>query len=889
MSSALRRWIAGGGTVGLLIVGVQVLGTTSASAHSNNVAGQAQCQSNGSYTVTWTITNDYDLSETATVNSFTPSGSSLSANSVDLAASSQGGHSATISQTGIPGNATSASLEMQGHWSDKYSQADHGSVSLGGTCKVQHTPTAPTGLPGKCDASFNQVQPTITIPSDPGVTYKIDGTARSAGTYAVDPGKHTVDASSATLTLLPPTSWNFDLAAPPGDCNTTVTPEKPNVTQSVCDNSTHKPTNPTLNLASTLGITYSVDKSAPYTAGETVKVTAKASDGYEFKNDPGSPWTFVDKKTETLTLTFDDAPDCIVNTTPVTPDVQQSVCNGHVPTDPTLTFKNTPGIDYTADPSSGWKPGDSVTVTATLQDGYRFPASLPSGWSLSGKDAVTTVKFDAAPDCRGTATPENPDVTQSVCNGHNPSDPTLTFPKSEGIDYSVDPSSGWKPGDTVTVTATLQGGYKFVSPLPNGWTAATATTATKEITFSAAPDCRSIIKPDAPSLTEEQCPVTGTTPIAPTLTLPITVGIDYSVDKQPPYAGGDVVTVIATTQKDYKFDTTLPSGWVRESDTVAKYTVTFAPAFTCGVPSNPTLTQSQCPAGSTTPSAPTLTFPTTADVVYTASPAGPYQGGDAVTVTATAQSGHQFDTTAPSGWTFVNATTETYKVTFDASPSCSLPVTPTFSDDQCVGHSPSSATYTIPSTTGVDYYVNKVLTAAGKYTATDGSTIKVVAKPQTGYTLVGTSSWKHSFPATPNCSNVKSITVARAVFHNDECVHGSPRGATYTVPKTTGVSYTVNGKKVSGGTYRAVGGSTVTVVATALPGFTLKGRKSWTHTFAQTPKCHHVASKHVHKVPPAPLANTGVPTARILTVGIGLLLAGAGCVFLSNRRRRTNG
>jgi LPXTG-motif cell wall-anchored protein len=109
------------------------------------------------------------------------------------------------------------------------------------------------------------------------------------------------------------------------------------------------------------------------------------------------------------------------------------------------------------------------------------------------------------------------------------------------------------------------------------------------------------------------------------------------------------------------------------------------------------------------------------------------------------------------------------------------------------------------------------------------------------------------------------------------------------VPKTTGVSYTVNGKKVTGGTYRAVGGSTVTVVATALPGYTLKGRKSWTHTFAKTPKCHHVASKHVHRVPPAPLANTGVPTVRILTVGIGLLLVGAACVFLSNRRRRTNG
>ena len=340
MSSALRRLIAGGCTVVLLIVGVQLLGTTAASAHSNNVSGSGVCQSNGTYTVTWTITNDYDLTETATVNSHAPSGSSLSTNSVNLAKSSVAGHSATISQTGIAGNVTSASLNVQGHWSDNYSQADGGSVSLGGTCQPTHTPTAPTWTNGKCDSNFNQVSPTITIPTDAGVSYTIDTQQRNAGTYQVSAGQHTVEATSSTLTLLKPTSWTFTLDAAPGDCNTETTPVVPTVTQSKCDGN-HQPTNPTLNLPSTLGITYSVNKSAPYSAGETVLVTAAASAGYEFKNVANNPWTFVDKKTETLSITFDAAPDCITDTTPTGPNVHESVCNGTTPSNPTLDFPNT--------------------------------------------------------------------------------------------------------------------------------------------------------------------------------------------------------------------------------------------------------------------------------------------------------------------------------------------------------------------------------------------------------------------------------------------------------------------------------------------------------------------------------------------------------------------
>lgn len=809
MSSALRRWIAGGCAVVLLVIGVQLLGTTSASAHSNAVVGSAQCLANGTYTVTWTITNDWNLDENAAVNSHTPAGSSLSANSLSINRSSAANHTGSITQTSIAGNNTAATLSVQGHWSDNYSQADKGSVSLAGTCKASHNPAVPNWAPGKCDSNFNIVSPTVTIPSDAGVTYRLDTAIRTAGTYQVDGGQHTITATSDSLTLIAPTSWTFTLASPPPTCNTTVTPVAPDLTQSKCEG--HTPTAPTLSLGSTKGITYSVNKGGPYQAGDTVTVTATATDGYEFANTGAGAWTFVSKKKETLTFTFDAAPDCVETTTPVAPQLRQSVCDGNHPTNPVLTLAHTLGIDYTVTPDSGWKPGDTVVVTATLQNGFRFVAALPQGWVAAGRSASRSLTFDAAPDCRAITRPVAPSATQAECpeSGTTVTPPTLTVPADTAqIHYAV---------------------------AVNGNPASTGSAKTASVS------------------------------VAP----------------------GDTVVVTATTQDGYKMMATLPDGWTRMNDAAATYTVTFDAGFSCGVPVNPSLEQSVCPTDGTTPVPPTLTLPTTDGVVYTADPAGPYKGGDTVVITAVAQTGHRFDKVAPDGWTLVDKQTERYTVSFDAAPACSVPATPEFGNDECVGDQPAAATYTIPETTGVDYFVDSVLTQAGTYTATDGSMISVEAKPQAGYTLVGTTSWSHTYPATPNCTPPpNSAKVAKATFSPNECVHGKPRGATYTVPSSTGVVYTANGKKVTAGTYKAPAGSTITVVATAKTGYTLKGTTTWSHSFGATPECHGTDAEHVHK-PHAPLASTGVPTASLLIAGVGLLLVGGACTFLAamNRRR----
>lgn len=57
-------------------------------------------------------------------------------------------------------------------------------------------------------------------------------------------------------------------------------------------------------------------------------------------------------------------------------------------------------------------------------------------------------------------------------------------------------------------------------------------------------------------------------------------------------------------------------------------------------------------------------------------------------------------------------------------------------------------TYTIPTTTGVQYKVGGVTTSAGVYSVGDVNvTITITAEALTGYTLIGTSEWVYSFNA----------------------------------------------------------------------------------------------------------------------------------------------
>jgi hypothetical protein len=168
------------------------------------------------------------------------------------------------------------------------------------------------------------------------------------------------------------------------------------------------------------------------------------------------------------------------------------------------------------------------------------------------------------------------------------------------------------------------------------------------------------------------------------------------------------------------------------------------------------VTQTACQHGSTTPTAPTILFPSTTGVAYTTNKAAPYRAGQRVLVTATATKGYFF-ATPPSGWTKVSDTvlTEHVHLTKLAPNACTLSARvtkATFTPEQCVHGTPQSGSYTVPSSTGVVYTVNGTKTRAGTYRAPAGTTVQIVASPKSGYQLQGQRTWTHTFGATPQCS-----------------------------------------------------------------------------------------------------------------------------------------
>lgn len=106
-----------------------------ASAHSNAVTATKQCQSNGTYTVTWKVTNDYGLAETASLVSSTGGGTFAG---FPISIASGNGQFGTATQSGI--TASSASVVVKGTWTDHFNTTNDGSINLGGNCPINHQP-----------------------------------------------------------------------------------------------------------------------------------------------------------------------------------------------------------------------------------------------------------------------------------------------------------------------------------------------------------------------------------------------------------------------------------------------------------------------------------------------------------------------------------------------------------------------------------------------------------------------------------------------------------------------------------------------------------------------------------------------------------------------------
>lgn len=295
---------------------------TDASAHANIVQGTSVCnQSDGTYTITWTVANDYNLSDTVSEVSST-GGGTLSGLPATIAASPHTPYNtATVTQSGIPGTATTAVLTINGVWSDGYQQHDAGSVTLGGNCGIPPTRTT-TAAATFTDATCAAATGSYTIPASTTANYfvAINGAAAvaaAAGTVSEPAGTAIVVTANAKsgFVLTGTTTWTHTIAAATG-CNSspppstappstappvvqpaTIAPAVPTITQGVCV--AGKQTSAFFTIPGITGVTYLANAISVAAGnhnvayGSTTTVTAVALAGFSFPAATTTSWTLV--------------------------------------------------------------------------------------------------------------------------------------------------------------------------------------------------------------------------------------------------------------------------------------------------------------------------------------------------------------------------------------------------------------------------------------------------------------------------------------------------------------------------------------------------------------------------------------------------------------------
>jgi hypothetical protein len=275
----LKRMLSTAATL-IAVGGLALAGAGSASAHSAMVDGTAQCRPDGTVSVTWTVTNDYQLPVQVTQTSSTGGGSVTGLPVTIGAASSSGNTNATVSQVGITPGTPTATLGVHGVWSDGFSTDSSGTVTLPQDCGPTTTTVTPVA-PVLTTSQACDVPGSITIASTEGVSYFFNGAPIAAGKHE-GPLSGTVTAKALDgFELKGTSSWPVSVRAA-DTCSKEVTPVAPTVSQaSECD------TNGFLTVPSTTGVSYFFN-GAPIAAGKhegplSGTVTAKALDGFELK------------------------------------------------------------------------------------------------------------------------------------------------------------------------------------------------------------------------------------------------------------------------------------------------------------------------------------------------------------------------------------------------------------------------------------------------------------------------------------------------------------------------------------------------------------------------------------------------------------------------------
>jgi hypothetical protein len=177
-----------------------------------------------------------------------------------------------------------------------------------------------------------------------------------------------------------------------------------------------------------------------------------------------------------------------------------------------------------------------------------------------------------------------------------------------------------------------------------------------------------VIQPVNPVVVNASCVAGGLT--EPTITATDTDAITYTFNAEDVVNGGTVI--VTATLGDGSGWGELPEGWTQVNSTTATYTVELADvACRVGLPIDPIVLAPTCVDGEA--ANPSITLPESGDFVYTMS--GDEVPGGTVVVTARVTDGYAWESTEVEGWTFVDAETMTFTVTFEDL-TCEKPVVP---------------------------------------------------------------------------------------------------------------------------------------------------------------------------------------------------------------------
>ncbi|MES2170345.1 MAG: hypothetical protein V4479_06430 [Actinomycetota bacterium] len=208
-------------------IGLAVLAVAGpASAHANNITATAACNTTDyTWTVTWSVSNDYGDSETiesTNLASVVPLNTNFGPVGTPTAIQ-------TFQQTGITA-AQNITLTLGGHWSDGFHGSDSGTITsaqfVGGCTRPKTIVVVPTFQ--FTEPSCTSANGSYTVPTTTGITYSL-----AAGTYPAAPSSSvTVTAAvtdSTKYTLGTPDHWSHTFNPASTGCTTIVDPVTPTV------------------------------------------------------------------------------------------------------------------------------------------------------------------------------------------------------------------------------------------------------------------------------------------------------------------------------------------------------------------------------------------------------------------------------------------------------------------------------------------------------------------------------------------------------------------------------------------------------------------------------------------------------------------------------------